>query len=225
MEHQGLCIRPWCINITDDTKMGYNYRYMMDQLNQIDCARLISELDDGLTLVDTFKRRVCKVRRDGKDYILKFGAMYRREAEILRAADGVEGMTHLVKDYGLLDYRDGISEAFGILKEYAPGSILTEATILPGIEDILCQMDRTVEELHDRGIANLDLHEENVVLSDDGERLTLIDLDTAHFRAGPDEAFAYLFDMQVKQDLYHLSQLKEYLLYEAETARLRQGGQ
>jgi len=94
----------------------------------------------------------------------------RREKEVLEKAVDVEGIIHLVHDYGIVEgYR-------AILEEFAEGEALDDRHGESVRSLAIEQLKRTVAELHSLGIANIDLHQQNLIVSPDGSMTRIVDL-------------------------------------------------
>lgn len=119
------------------------------------------------------------VEKDGQRYVLKAvhvgneNILYHidSEADNLWKARDVKGITHLVEDYGT------IGEWRAILKEYVPGTDLDLLdSRLENKSQIRRQLERTVAELHGRGIYGIEPIPKNIVLSPDMKTATIVDL-------------------------------------------------
>ena len=99
-----------------------------------------------------------------------------REACALKRGEGIPGIPSLVKDYGRQE------DFYAILREYAKGKTVEEMpsrTIQD--EHLYSLLLETIHSLHTRGIANLDINRENVVVSPNKQTATIIDLGHAIF--------------------------------------------
>lgn len=151
---------------------------------------------------------VYKVRENGLDYTLKvsqhpasskfpnrFRWTYnhlRKERRILGIVDGIPGVTHLVRDYGDGDYWSAI------LKEYKEGkhSFITNTELQVQLED-------TLRQIHNLGVAGLDIGLLNIVTPPDDSLATFVDLGAgANFKK-----FNPLFSAYIKIDRISLNSL------------------
>lgn len=138
--------------------------------------RVIHEIDPSLVYQEQFVnegRYLAKVKREEEgntDYFLKIGKHFQMERKILMMAQGIQGITHLVDTYLGRPY-------FAILKEYAPGKDLRELGIKIFDKGLQDKLKQTVNNLHSRGIVDLDIVDRNIVLSPDGREASIVDLD------------------------------------------------
>ena len=142
---------------------------------------LVNMIDSELEFKGGFPgflgRPVYKVKKDGNFYVIKiFDYLHgwqkehiQQETAILKKAKNIEGITHLVHDYGLID------QYLAILKEYAPGVTLQNygEPINPMLKS---QIKKTVKKLHKLRISNMDLHSQNIVIGPNEESAKIIDL-------------------------------------------------
>jgi len=165
--------------------------------------------DSNLRFVDLLKQSaffsVYKVEKDGSLYVFKMQKLEERkfdyiqhESNVLGRADDVEGITHLVEHYGV------IGGYAALLKEYAEGNTVDKVYSQCDGSAIMSILKSTVEALHVKGIANVDMHSGNVVISPDYSRATTIDLNEAVFLdiVGKDRFTSAILDDE--QDLYRL---------------------
>lgn len=144
------------------------------------CLETIALLDQGIELVKAYSYKVCRVRYSGEDYILKASFRTNKEARNLKKARSVEGVTHIVHDYGMITFNKKVgAPVYGLLKEYAPGNTLDDTICAPGTEQIFHQMAGIMNGLHKIGLAQLDISGRNFVVSSDLSSVKLIDLDMA----------------------------------------------
>ena len=96
-----------------------------------------------------------------------------REKEVLERAGDISGITKLVYDYGK------VGKYIAILKEYFEGDDL-EALGVGKLDnkDLWGQLEKTLTELNSLGITNLDLRNQNIVLSLDRTKVKIIDMGT-----------------------------------------------
>ena len=148
----------------------------MIQIKDID--PLLVEKESFMTsLTSTYK-----VEKEDSLYILKMGGKWRRdhlihERKVLLVAREIDGITHLIKTYWIKNpslFRRDIA----LLKEYFDGSTLWKSRLDGRIEANKLQkkLEGIVKELHSIGIADLDLHSGNIVVSPDQQEIKIIDL-------------------------------------------------
>ncbi len=114
--------------------------------------------------------RIYQVERDGVLYVLKAaGFIAAKERDALSETLDVPGITHLVEDYCLVKPFSAI-----FLKEYAEGSLL-KRICWSERQLFKSQVMDTVKALHARQFFNLDIHDENFIVSPDHRRITFID--------------------------------------------------
>lgn len=99
-----------------------------------------------------------------------------KENEILRRAEGIDGVAQRIKFYNQNKIRQlGLpwDDVVGLLKEYIPGKTLEQIkdsairlpkAIITGNENQTI-LESAVKELHERGIAYLDLMPRNIIIS------------------------------------------------------------
>ncbi len=144
----------------------------------------IKDIDPLLVEKERFKyslTNVYKVEKEGSLYVLKVGEGWQRshlihERKVLSVAREIDGITHLIKTYWIkksLFRRD-----IALLKEYFDGSTLGELRLNDRIENSKLQkkLEGIVRELHSIGIADLDLHNGNIVVSSDQQEIKIIEL-------------------------------------------------
>jgi len=139
-------------------------------------------VDSGLVYVRRLfpsSTHVYEVKRGGESYVLKVTPIKSRlrvkslknESRILTLAKDLEGITHLVNDYG------GVGGFYGILKEYFEGQSLLELGIRISDEKLKEYLRAVFQKLHSLHIARLDPEEKNIVVSSDCTKARLVDLD------------------------------------------------
>ena len=150
------------------------------------------QLDELVRLIDptlAVKRQlepsslnVCEVEKRGNRYVLKVSELcalnnwkafeLNAEREILRIAHGVQGITHLIHDYG------DVKGYSAILKEYFEGKNPLEISIAgePFMQSAGNKLKETLGRLHSLGFAGLDIKPYNVIISPDGRDARIIDL-------------------------------------------------
>ncbi|HIH24532.1 TPA: serine/threonine protein kinase [Candidatus Woesearchaeota archaeon] len=109
-----------------------------------------------------------------------------KEKKTLTLAHDIPGITHLVKAY-----RDNGPYRNAILKEFFEGNTLRtvysryygDRARFNGSR-LRPQLERTVRELHARGVANLDLTPNNIAISGKEEDICLIDAGYGEFKRG-----------------------------------------
>ena len=144
---------------------------------------IISRIDSSLLYIRDLKPSsvsVYEVERGGSNYVLKvakasheWGLKHiEREGEILALANDVPWITHLIQKYNLAG-----QSGLAILKEYFDGQSLLKSE-LDFISDTKVQskLEGSVRDLHSLGIARLDLHHQNIVLSPNRDEARIIDL-------------------------------------------------
>ncbi len=127
-------------------------------------------------------RFVLKVEKEGTLYVLKAFNHFDQwecdhiatEVRALDLACDVKGITHLVQNY------DTISGYDAILKEYQEG----HQPRWRELEEtgLQTQLERTVGELHERGLVKLELLTRNVIIAPDQKSVSIIDLGSCLFQ-------------------------------------------
>jgi len=153
---------------------------------------------------------VCEVTKQENVYILKYGkntdswvaTHLPNEKRVLERAKECEGITHLVKDY------NSFNGYAALLKEYAEGNLLSDSG--KGLSTKLqSQLENTIRHLHKSGIVYLDIGSDNIIISNDRKKATIIDLGLACLKR--DES-SYFFEIDKAGDLLDLEELfKLYL--------------
>ena len=150
------------------------------------------QLDEIVRLIDpalTVKRqmnpsllKVYEVEKRGNRYVLKVSELcalnnwkafeLNAEREILRIAHGVQGITHLIHDYG------DVKGYSAILKEYFEGKDLLELGIARGpfMQSAVNILKEALDRLHSLGFAEIDVKPDNIIISPDGRDARIIDL-------------------------------------------------
>lgn len=144
---------------------------------------IVTEVDPSLSYICDLNPSsvlVYKVARGGSNYVLKVAEYnhewglnhIKREGEILALAKDVPGITHMIKEYGVISIC-----GLAILKEYFEGQTLYESE-LKFISDIKIQnaLERSVRDLHSLGIARFDLDDADIILSPNLDEARIIDL-------------------------------------------------
>ena len=114
-----------------------------------------------------------------------------KERDVLERARGIENITNL------LNFYDHVPEYVAILKEYAEGDELKGLNRPFDKNGIKKRLHHTITAFHDRGIAGLDPHKENIIISPDGKQGTFNDFNIAYFR---EECTADFFESLKKRD-------------------------
>ena len=171
---------------------------------------------------------VYRVRHDEEDRIIKIAGFTTscpdtllklnhvlREDKVLGRAQGVNGIPQLLDCYdlrgGLLSILESLVAGYGferqgvvaILKEYIEGNIMRDEEKIYNPEGQAFIQD-TVQTLHARGIASLDLQPKNIVIRAIGSLPFLLDLSYAVLR---DKISDSLFRRYVNTDLEDLEEL------------------
>jgi hypothetical protein len=148
---------------------------------------LVSRLDPSLEVKRVLERKsgfekglgsgVIQVQAsDGKDYVLKGGhsdyavAQVRRERNAAKKTRNIQGVTHPVRFIQAQGF-------FGVLKEFFPGETLYHHDL--SSQDLIRLQnlaELTVTQLHNAGLAGLDLHAGNWVIAPTKNDLRLVDL-------------------------------------------------
>lgn len=173
--------------------------------------KIVKSVDSELEYVEVLgyiNRPVYHVRKNNIDYILKafdYNRSWERrhidiEKEVLEMSKDVEGITHLVKDYGVIK-----NEHIAILKEYAEGETLSKFGKIINRE-VKEQLISAISELHYIGIANLDINDSNVVVSKDKNSAKIIDLGYCKFKRN---LTAHQFDVYRTTDFEDLKSIFE----------------
>lgn len=173
---------------------------------------VISQIDSSLKYVKRLFPSsviVCRVEKAGSIYILKMAKKgrhwgiehLRREREALKIASEISGITHLIQDYEDLE-----NYANPILKEFYKGTDLLRLGKKIRNTPIQRKLETTVHDLHRAGIADLDLHPRNIVLSPHKKDARIIEIGDCKFRR--EEEYSK-FDQWVKKDL---STLENFIL-------------
>lgn len=164
------------------------------------------EFDPALKYMHEFRENVYQVQKDGQLYILKAPRDLRRagapveglnrEIEALRRAEGIDGVARLVQQYD----SDGMP---AILKTYFDGQCMMDTQGFRLTRDMYIQLMDITKMMHGRGVAYLDLHSENILVSPDGQ-VGLTDFDVCDIRGQISER---KFEMRKNDDLERLRYL------------------
>lgn len=153
-------------------------------LRDATAEEFVKAVDPSLELVESFRHffpfnQVYKVRRGDTMYVLK--TVYCKgdcdfrllnfEREALKEVVGIQGITHLVEDYKVVN---GNYSAF--LKEYADGFRFSLERIPRSYRSNLkSQLEDTVKLLNGKDYFGLDIANRNLIISPDFKKITLID--------------------------------------------------
>lgn len=116
-----------------------------------------------------------------------------QERRVLTRARGIDNITNL------LNFYSHVEEYVAILKEYAAGDILKGLNRPFDKNKVVRRLSDIIAEFHERGIACLDINKGNIVISPDGKRGTIIDLNIAYFR---EDCTTVEFFERLKQEDY-----------------------
>ncbi len=190
-----------------------------------DGQTLVEKIDSDLKYIKNLNApeyNVFQVQKDTSIYVLKFSPLDKRrgvnhilnEKRALKKAKNINGITHLVKDYGI------INNTIAILKEYADGHNLQYIGAIRDGKNLKSQIRKIVYELHNLGMSFIDPSETNIIISHDRSKATLIDLGTCIFKEDSVEKF----NAWEKEDISHLSDVfKDYFLKKNQTAKFLYG--
>jgi tRNA A-37 threonylcarbamoyl transferase component Bud32 len=81
-----------------------------------------------------------------------------------------------------LNFYDSVKEYTALLRDYIDGKTLEESGIPLDSKRIQEQLRVTINSFHERGISGLDISADNIIISPDRGRGTLIDFNAAVFR-------------------------------------------
>lgn len=143
----------------------------------------IHEIDPELKYIKTLKKKfgaeIFLVKQKRKRYVLKSQTTRDElcsERKGLVRAEGVSGITHLVRNYGEQETYDAI------LKEYFPGKDFLELHEKISDTNHQRKLEQTVRDFHSLGIASLDIARRNIVLSPDKKEIKIIDFGFCKFK-------------------------------------------
>lgn len=173
----------------------------------IDYEKIAHQIDPSLVFISQLgvtARAVCKVEQAGIPYVLKaFNVNYWEapkkmafERRVLGATSSVEGITHLVRDYGQ------VGEYEAILKQYFEGTNLSGHPLLS--PEISFQLEKILGQLHFVGLSDVRFGEDDVIISPEGI-VKLIELDSCSFN---DKQTAADFEKSLKKDLAWIREIK-----------------
>ncbi len=164
-------------------------------MRQIVIDGLLKAIDPTLVfqedLYDYVPRFVLKVEKGGTLYVLKaFNSSdewekdhITTEVRGLELARDVGGITHLVHNYGT------ICGYNAILKEYREGRQPLRGELQS--RSLQRQLEDTITQLHERGLAKLEVAKRNIIIAPDRQRVSIIDLGSCLFH---DEMSPSLFE-------------------------------
>ncbi len=173
---------------------------------------LVDRIDPQLVfktnLMKYAERPVYQVEREGMLYVLKpfdrnnnwERQHIERERLVLQGAEEIEGITHLVHDYGEID------RYIAILKEFAEGEDLQQLGGKLNNTQLQSQVEETVRALHDRGYASLDIWPTNIVIGPNESYAKIIDLGYCVLRK---DTSMNEFERMKSNDLHTLERLVE----------------
>lgn len=129
-------------------------------------------------------RSLYTVKKDERIRVAKIGSpqfprsvdQVRTESKALAAAQGIPGVVQKISYHQL--FQDQV-KAYVLIREYVEGADLKEKGTLN--KEQKSRLEETVRVLHQRGITDLDLYPENVVISLEGIPY-LFDLGVAKFK-------------------------------------------
>jgi len=164
---------------------------------------LVNTIDTTLNFKEHFNniRPVYKVEKNNLFYILKIFNAEREwehnhlttEAKVLKKADKNNGITHLIRNYG------HVWGYVAILKEFADGERLLDIKSKLNNENkkrIKTQLEKTVRDLHSKGIVGIEINDTNVIVLD-GLKTKIIDLGYCKFESD----FKYAYQFEVEKDV------------------------
>jgi casein kinase II subunit alpha len=148
---------------------------------------LVNKIDPELTFVRSLYNfgDVYEVEKNNRHFVLKiFDKNNKKDIEhvltekkALDLAKDVNGITHLVKDYGLVE-----NKYLPLLKEYIEGENLSYLGKKSLNNNLKNQLKSVLDDLHAAGIAHLDILEKNIVVSSDFSEIKLVDLGCCKFK-------------------------------------------
>lgn len=155
---------------------------------------------------------VFRVEYKGKDHVLKLTANdlawgrqhLGRERDILKMAEGVPGITHLVKDYN----KEFNFYTQAILKEYFPGenlSVIDKSKISTSAQK---KAEEAVHDLHSVGIVDLNLKPSDIIISPNGWDSKIVGFGHCNSYSNNNQyASKQEFDRLKRKDLHRLESL------------------
>jgi len=170
---------------------------------------LVNAVDTSLQFVSdmsyTSNRPVYEVSRNGSLYVFKAVSTrnpsgmrdLNTERRVLEISSNVAEITHMIAFYGIPGYR-------AILKQYAAGQDLLRRGGKLADSNLQERIEQTVRQMHEAGVAGLDLRPENLVVADDKSNVTLIEPGDCLLRMGSSD---YNFNLVKKEDWIQLESL------------------
>ncbi len=159
-------------------------------LEELSAEEFVLTVDPSLRFCSNLRNmefsgsRIYRVEREGIFYVLKavnhswpwrFGHL-KGERAVLQEMIDVDGITHLVRDYGEIKDPDGEEPYEAILKEYAEGDAVNDFDLtMRQRKKYAAQLTKIVKAFHRYGFSGLDIKADNVIASPDRQRITLID--------------------------------------------------
>ncbi len=167
---------------------------------------LVNAIDISLNFKENFNhiRPVYKVEKNNSFYILKiFNAKKKwennqliTESKVLKKADKNKGVTHLIRDYG------HVGGYVAILKEFAEGKRLLDIKNKLNNKNkkrIKTQLEKTIKDLHSKGIVGIEINDTNVIVLD-GLETKIIDLGYCKFKSNFNHAYQFEVEKVVDHD-------------------------
>lgn len=161
---------------------------------RLENQELVDKIDPNLKFIKRFEKASLlnyKVEHKNSLYVLKIAILHHpykltwggkhlyNEKNILKIAKNVEGITHLIKDYGKINKEDLMCRA--ILKEYFEGNLLYSSKTKINTS-LKTQIIKIVLNLHELGITLGDVQKNNIVISPDKSKVKIIDLGCGKFK-------------------------------------------
>lgn len=152
-------------------------------LKKIDPSVLLNKVDSSFCFIRDFSvlyaphKAIYQVKHQEQFYILKaarvsWGWGYwklKEETEVLSRAFDQQGITHLVRDYGIINgYK-------AILKEYVDGDTLADCWRETSLTSVHHQIEGIVTALHQKQVYGLDFGGENIIISPNRQTATIVD--------------------------------------------------
>lgn len=166
-------------------------------------SKLVAAYNPEIEVMGVFRSTVGVVEFRGKKYILKEDR-HGREGRALDILTGVRGFPEL---YDTTDVRVENFLTRVVLKSFTPGQTLTQMSapcILGAEYESACMV---LEEAHKRGIANLDIHQENMLIRK--KKSHFFDLDRVWFEDALSSQADESLRTQDKRDLYRCFERKK----------------
>lgn len=152
-----------------------------DQIYQ-DCIKQLGY--EILSPLQLNNRSLYTIKKDEKIQVAKIGSpqfpisadQVQTESKALAAAQGILGVVQKISNHKIS--QDQV-KVYVLIREYVEGANLKEKGVLN--KEQQSRLEETVRALHQRGITNLDLYPENVIISVEGISY-LFDLGVAKFK-------------------------------------------